>query len=288
MLGTLKESFREWSEDQAPRMAAALAYFALFAIAPLLVIAISIAGLAFGEAAVQGRVTESIQGLVGPEGARAISGMIAAASEKKGEGIFGLVAGVVVLLLGASGLFTHLKKILDDIWEVPEPEKKGVLGTILAKLWSMGMVLSIGFLLLVSLLLSTFLSAAGSYFSQMLPLNEWVWHAINLLVSFGVITVLFAAMYKYIPDAEVAWRDVWAGAAFTALLFVIGKFAIGLYLGKSSAASAYGAAGSIVIVLLWLYYSSLIVLFGAEFTEVWARKHAGLKARSERRAPRAS
>lgn len=279
----LKESFHEWSEDAAPRMAAALAYFALFAMAPLLLIAISVAGLVFGEAAVKGEVSSAIEGTIGPRAAQMVGEMIAAAGEKKGEGIFALIGGIVMLLLGASGLFAHLKAVLNKVWEVPEPEKKGILASIIERLWSFGMVLSVGFLLLVSLLLSAALAAAGTWFSGVLPLNEWVWHTVNFLVSLGVITVLFAAIYKYIPDAEIAWRDVWAGAAFTALLFVLGKFAIGLYLGKTSAASAYGAAGSVVILLLWLYYSGLIVLFGAEFTEVWARKHHGLTTRADRR-----
>lgn len=283
MIDLLKTSFREWSEDKAPLLAAALAYFALFSIAPLLLVAIAVAGLFFGQAATQTQVMGTISELVGEEGADAIGSMIAGASEKTGQGVVGLVGGIIALLFGASGVFAHLKDVLNTIWEVEAPPKKGILAKVGEKLWSVGMVLSVGFILLVSLLLSSALSAIGSQMSAMLPMPEWVWHVIQLLVSFGVITLLFAAIFKYIPDAHIEWRDVWGGAAFTSLLFVVGKFLIGLYLGRSAVGSAYGAAGSIIIVLLWLYYSSLIVLFGGEFTEVWARRRHGITSRSERR-----
>lgn len=279
----LKQSFTEWSNDKAPLLSAALAYFALFSIAPLLLIAIAIAGLFFGQEATESRVTGTIAEMVGPEGAKAITGMVQAASEKTGQGVVGLVGGFLALLLGASGVFAHLKEVLNSIWSVEAPPKKGILAAVWQKIWSFGMVLSIGFVLLVSLLLSSAISLIGAQLSQVLPMPEWIWHLIQLAVSFLVITGLFAAMFKYIPDAEIEWRDVWYGAAFTSLLFVVGKFLIGLYLGRGAVASSYGAAGSVIIILLWLYYSSMIVLFGGEFTEVHARTRQGIKSRADRR-----
>ena len=283
MLEKLKTTFREWSGDKAPLFAAALAYFSLFSLAPLLLIAISIAGLFFGQQDTQQRVVSTIAGMVGENGARAVGDMLEAASRKTGQGVVGLVGGAIALLLGASGLFAHLKEILNHIWGVEEAPAKGVLAKVMRKLWSVGMVLSVGFLLLVSLLLSSAMSAISDALDRMVALPDPVWYAVDFLVSFGIITLLFAAIFKYIPDAVIEWRDVWGGAAFTSLLFVIGKFLIGLYLGRSAVASGYGAAGSVIVLLLWLYYSGLIVLFGGEFTEVWARSRHGIGSREERR-----
>lgn len=282
MFALLKRSFTEFGSDDAPLLAAGLAYFALFSIAPLLVIAIAIAGIFFGEEATQGQVQQTIGGLVGQQGAEAVAAMIRGASREKGKGIFGLVAGIVALLLGASGVFAHLRRVLDRIWGVEVPKTRGFVAKIVEKLWSIGLVLSVGFILVVSLLVSAALAAIGAWMESLLPLAPWVWHAVNFIISFGVLTLIFAAMYKFIPDAAIEWRDVWGGAAFTSLLFAIGKTAIGFYLGRSAFASSYGAAGSILIVLLWLYYSGLILLFGAEFTEVWARERSGLETREER------
>lgn len=287
MLVLLKRSFAEFGKDDAPLLSAGLAYFALFSIAPLLVISIAIAGIFFGEEATQGRVQETIGGLVGQESAQAIGEMIRGAGEKKGRGIVGLVGGIVALLLGASGVFAHLRNVLDRIWGVEVPKKEGIAARIVDELWSVGFVLSVGFILVVSLLVSAALSAIGAWAESLLPLAPWFWQSVNFVLSFGVLTLVFAAMYKFIPDAEIEWRDVWGGAAFTSLLFVIGKTAIGLYLGRSAFASSYGAAGSVLIVLLWLYYSGLILLFGAEFTEVWARERSGLETREERKHERA-
>lgn len=286
MLSLLKRSFTEFGEDDAPLLAAGLAYFALFSIAPLLVISIAIAGIFFGEEATQGRVQETIGGLIGQRSAQAIGEMIAGAAEKKGQGIVGLVGGIVALLLGASGVFAHLRKVLDRIWGVEVPKTRGIVAKVVDKLWSIGFVLSVGFILVVSLLVSAALAAIGAWMESLLPLAPWVWQAVNFVVSFAVLTLIFAAMYKWIPDAEIEWRDVWGGAAFTSFLFAVGKLGIGLYLGRSAFASSYGAAGSILIVLLWLYYSGLILLFGAEFTEVWARERSGLQTREERRERR--
>lgn len=283
MLDRLRTTSGEWSKDKAPLLAAALAYFSLFSLAPLLLIAIAIAGLFFGRQDTQQRVVGTIAEMVGQNGAAAIGEMLQGASQKTGQGIAGLAGGIIALLLGASGLFAHLKEILNEIWGVEAPPTKGVLAKVMEKLWSVGMVLSVGFLLLVSLLLSSAMSAISDSMSRTVALPEPVWYLIDILVSFGVITLLFAAIFKFIPDAEIEWRDVWAGAAFTAVLFVIGKFLIGLYLGRSAVASSYGAAGSVIVLLLWLYYSGLIVLFGGEFTEVWARDRHGITSREERR-----
>jgi membrane protein len=286
MLTLLKRSFTEFGADDAPLLAAGLAYFALFSIAPLLVISIAIAGIFFGEEASQGRVVETIGGLVGTDAAQGISEMIQGASRKKGQGVVGLVGGIIALLVGASGVFAHLRKVLDRIWGVEVPKTRGILAKIKQKLWSLGLVLSVGFVLVVSLLVSAALAAVGTWMESLLPLVPWVWHALNFVISFAVLTLIFAAMYKVIPDTEIEWRDVWGGAAFTSLLFAIGKMLIGLYLGRSAFASSYGAAGSILLVLLWLYYSGLILLFGAEFTEVWARERHGLGSREEREGNR--
>lgn len=282
----LKQSFREWGADKAPLLAAALAYFALFSIAPLLLISIAIAGLFFGAEATQMRVESTIAEMLGQQGAEAITSMVEAASQKTGEGVLGLIGGIVALLLGASGVFAHLKEVLNAIWRVEAPESKGIMAKVRAKLLSVGMVLSVGFLLVVSLLAGAVISGLGSSLSEMVPLGAWFWQGVQLLVSLAVITLLFAAIYKFIPDADIEWKDVWIGAAFTSLLFVIGKFLIGLYLGRSAVASGYGAAGSVIIILLWLYYSSLIVLFGGEFTEVHARRRQGIRDRETRGARR--
>ncbi|HEY0593106.1 MAG TPA: YihY/virulence factor BrkB family protein [Thermoanaerobaculia bacterium] len=283
MLALLKRSLTEFGSDDAPLLAAGLAYFSLFSIAPLLVISIAIAGLFFGEEATQGRVEETIGSLVGAQSAQAIAEMIRGAAQKKEQGVVGLAGGIAALLLGASGVFAHLRNVLDKIWGVDVPKRRGIRATIVDKLWSIGFVLSVGFILVVSLLVSTALAATGAWMETRLPLAPWVWHAVNFAISFVVLTLVFAAMYKVIPDAEIEWRDVWGGAAFTSLLFGIGKLAIGFYLGRSAFASVYGAAGSILIVLLWLYYSGLIVLYGAEFTEVWARERSGQETREQRR-----
>jgi membrane protein len=277
--GLFKSALREFSEDKAPRLAAALAYYSLFSIAPLLVISIAIAGFVFGEEAARGEIVAQIEGVVGAQGGEAIQTMVQNAAEQKGQGIFAAIAGLVALLFGASGVFSQLKDTLNTIWGVEAPKSGGIWGFVRQRLLSFAMVLTVGFLLLTSLVLSALLAGLGHLF----PGGEAVGHVMNAGVSLAVITVLFALIYKYVPDATIRWKDVWIGAAFTSLLFVVGKFAIGLYLGKSSTASTYGAAASLIIVILWLYYSGLILFFGAEFTEVYARRHAGLKSRAERR-----
>jgi membrane protein len=273
----LKEAVSEWSEDKAPRLGAALAYYTIFSVAPLLIIVIGVAGFVFGWEAAQGQIVGQLQGLLGEEGGKAIQAMIQSASEKKTTGVFATLFGLITLLFGASGVFGELQDALNTIWGVKPKPGRGIFGVIRQRFLSFGMVAVIAFLLLVSLAVSAALAAVGTFMEGVLPTE--ILHVTNFIVSFAVITVLFAMIYKVLPDATIAWNDVWIGAGVTALLFTIGKFAIGLYLGKSSVASAYGAAGSLVIILVWIYYSAQILFLGAEFTEVYARRYgSGFKA----------
>lgn len=267
-----KETFSEWIDDKAPRKSAALAYYTIFSIAPILIIAIAIASLAFGREAAQGQINEQIRGILGPTGAEAIEDMLAS-NQSQGTGIFATLIGLGILLFGATGVFAELHDSLNGIWEVKPKPSSGIISTIRERFLSFTMVLGVGFLLLVSLAVSAALAAFGSYLSGMMPGMTVIAHGLNLLVSFGVVTLLFAMIYKVLPDVEISWRDVWIGAAGTAVLFVIGKFLIGLYLGQSSVSSSYGAAGALVIVLLWVYYAAQILFLGAEFTQVYARRY---------------
>lgn len=267
----LQETFSDWSHDRVPRLGAALAYYTIFAIVPLLIIIITMIGLIFGEEAAQGYILQQIEGLMGEQSASAIKDMIQRADRPATGGIAAVIA-VATLLIAATGLFGELQDSLNTIWGIEPKEGRGIWGMIKGRFLSFVAILGIGFLLLVSLVLSAALAALGKWFSGWLPAPEAVLQVLNFLVSFGVITALFAMMFKMLPDARVAWRDVWVGAAMTALLFTVGKFAIGLYLGKSDVGSAYGAAGSLVILLIWVYYSAQILLFGAEFTQVYANR----------------
>lgn len=266
----LRDAASEWIEDKAPRLGAALAYYTVFSIAPLLLIAIAVAGLVFDREAAQGKIVEQIQHMVGKDGAEAIESMIQSASKPE-AGYAATGFGIVLLLIGAMGLFGQLQDAMNTIWEVQPKPGRGVLGFLKDRFLSFGMVMGTVFLLLVSLVASAGLAAMGSL------LGDWmtsgVGQVINFVVSFGVIALLFAMIFRYLPDAKVAWKDVWLGAALTALLFTIGKTAIGLYLGHSSVRSAYGAAGSLVVLLIWAYYSSQIFLFGAEFTQTYANRY---------------
>ncbi len=272
LFNMLKETIREWNDDKAPRLAAALAYYTAFSIAPLMVIAIAIASAIFSEEAVRGQLDNQIQSVVGAQAADAVQEMIANSSRDT-TGIIASIIGVVTLLLGAAGLFGQLQDALNTVWDVPPRPDKGLIGTIKDRFVSFAMVLGIGFLLLVSLVISTVLSALNGWMIGLLPGAEFLAQLLNFAVSFGVVTLLFAAIYKILPDTPIKWSDVWMGAAVTALLFTIGKFLLGLYLGNSTIASSYGAAGSFVVLLVWIYYSAQILLLGAEFTQVYARRH---------------
>lgn len=267
----IKEAAADWSDDHAPRLGAALAYYTVFSLVPFLVVVIALIGLVFGQEAAQSAILGQIAELVGEQSAAAIKDMIQRA-EKPSTGLFATGLAIATLLLGASGVFGQLQDALNTVWGVEPKEGRGVWGFIKDRFLSFVAVLGTGFLLLVSLILSSALAAAGKWFSGWLPLPEAVLHVVNFAVSFIVITGLFALIFKVLPDAQVAWRDVWVGAALTAALFTIGKFALGLYLGKSNVASGYGAAGSLVLVLLWVYYSAQIMLYGAEFTQVYANR----------------
>lgn len=268
-LGLLKRSFDGWMEDKALRLSAALAYYSIFSIAPLLVITIGIAGLVLGEEAVTGELYAGLKSYVGAQSAAAIQSMVESAS-KPSQGVMATVAGFVMLLLGASGVFGELKDALNTIWGVALKPGQGILAMVRGKFLNFGMVLVIGFLLLVSLLLSTAIAGLNHRLESALPLPAFVWAALASVVSLGLVTTLFAMIFKVLPDARIRWRQVWFGALITALLFEIGKTGLGWYLGREGAASAYGAAGAVVLLLLWVYYTSCILFFGAEFTQVYA------------------
>jgi membrane protein len=272
MIGSvLKSLVTDWWEDNAPRLGAALAYYTLFSLSPLLVIAVAIAGLVFGREAAQGHIVAQIEGLVGHDGAAAIQAMIESA-RKPASGIMASLFGLLTLLVGATGLFGELQAALNTIWEVPDEEERGFAGILKNRFLSFTMVLGMGFLLLVSLLVSAALAAAGHSLSGILPKAAVVGLVVNQLVSLLVTTGLFGMIYKYLPNVTIAWRDVWIGATATALLFTVGKFFIGFYVGTSGVTSAYGAASSLVIVLIWVYYSAQIFLLGAEFTQIYATR----------------
>jgi len=277
-----KAAFAEWSEDKASRLAAALSYYSAISLAPLLIVLLSIAGLVFGREAASGHIAGQVQGLVGQDRAQVIEDIIANAN-KPATGVVSGVVGTIILLLGAAGVFGALQDGLNTVWEVEPKPGRGVVGILKDRFLSLTMVLGVGFLLLVSLVLSAALALLGKYFAGVLPLHPLVLEVMNFVLSFGVITLLFALMFKILPDVEIAWSDVWIGAAITALLFTIGKVLIGLYLGRSTIGTTYGAAGSLVVILIWIYYSAQILFFGAELTQVYTNKY-GSKIRPSKDA----
>ncbi|HEX6204042.1 MAG TPA: YihY/virulence factor BrkB family protein [Thermoanaerobaculia bacterium] len=270
-LGLLRETFQEWKDDDALQWGAALAYYSIFSIAPLLLVTISVAGLLFGRDAVEGRLVAEISGVVGAQAAAAIQTMVANAS-RTGSGVWGTIVGVGLMLLGASGAFAHLQKSLNHLWNVEPKPDAGWRRMVRQRLAALGMVLVVALLLLIALVLSAAVGAVASWAEDRLPMPGWALSLVDLAVSLAVVTLLFAAIYKVLPDVEIEWRDVWLGAAATAFLFALGKLAIGFYLGHSSVASSYGAAGSLVVLLVWIFYSTQLVFFGAELTQVWARR----------------
>ncbi|MEO7390689.1 MAG: YihY/virulence factor BrkB family protein [Ramlibacter sp.] len=268
-----KAAAQAWVDDYAPSMGAALSYYTLFSLAPLLVIVIAVAGMVFGQEAAQGAIVAQLQGIMGQEGAVAVEGMLKAARHPA-QGAVASLVGIALLLLGSTAVFGELQSALDRIWRTPAPKSEsGILHLLRTRLLSFGLVLGLGFLLLVSLVVSAALAALGTWWGGWFAGWEAVLEVLNFAVSFGIFTALFAMIYKIMPRATVSWRDVWTGAVVTALLFTFGKVLIGLYLGKSSMASAFGAAGSLVVLIAWVYYSAQIFLFGAEYTWVYARQH---------------
>lgn len=270
----VKESVQAWLDDYASSMGAAIAFYTVFSLAPLLLIVISVAGFFWGEDAVRGELMRQVGGMVGQNGAAAIEGVVRSSAEEPQQGIAATAASIVVLAVGATTVFAELQSALDRIWKVPTSARKsGIWNLLRSRLLSFGLVLSLAFLMLVSLVVSTMLAALGSWVGGLLPGWELILQLADILVSFGILMVLFAMIFKYMPQAEVAWSDVWTGAFATALLFEIGKLLIGLYVGKSSVASSYAAAGSLVVVLVWVYYTAQVFLLGAEFTWVYANAH---------------
>jgi len=284
VLGLLKDAASSWSADYAPSMGAALSYYTLFSIAPLLLIVIAIAGLIFGEQAARGEIFGQLAGLIGADGAKAVEGLLQAA-DRPTQGTIATIVGVITLLVGATTVFGELQNALDRIWRAPARDKvTGGWNLVRTRLLSFGMVLGIAFLLTVSLVVSAAISALGKWWGA----AEIIAHVLELLLSFGLTTVLFALIYKFIPRVHVGWHDVWIGAAVTAALFAVGKFLIGLYLGKSSVGSAFGAAGSLVVLMVWVYYSAQIFLFGAEFTWVYAHEFGSRRGKRRGQADAAS
>jgi membrane protein len=270
----LKMAVTAWSNDYAPSMGAALSYYTLFSIAPLILIVVAVAGLFFGDDAARGEITAGLQGLMGEDGAKGIEEMVANASEPK-EGIIATVIGVFVLILGATTVFGELQNSLDRIWRAPAREAGGVWKLLRSRLLSLGMILGIAFLLMVSLVLDTVLQSL----SKMWGAEGWqvLAQGLNFVVGFALTTTVFALIYKLMPRAKIEWHDVWVGAAVTAVLFTVGKFLISLYIGRSAVASSFGAAGSLAVVMIWVYYSAQIFLLGAEFTWVYSHEHGSRK-----------
>lgn len=264
-----KATLQAWLDDSALRLSAALAYYSVFSIAPLLVITIAIAGLVFGNDAASGEIYKGLQGYIGSQAAAGVQAMVESAS-KPTSGVIATIVGSVTLLLGASGVLGQLKDALNTIWEVEVKKGAGIVFFIRSKFLNFGMVLVVGLLLFVSLLASSFLATLNQSMEQVLELPAWIWTVLASVISMGVATVLFAMLFKYLPDARIRWRDVWVGALITAGLFELGKFGLAWYLGRESTADAYGSAGAVVLLLLWIYYASCILLFGAEFTQEYA------------------
>ena len=274
----IKSSVSAWIDDYAPSMGAALAYYTVFSLAPLLLIVIAVAGVVFGQDAVRGEIVHQLAGLMGEESAAAVQELLKSASSPK-EGLISSIVGVVLLLVGATTVFAELQSALDRIWRVPAARKASGLWNLLrTRFLSFGMVLGLGFMMLVSLVVGAALSALGSWYATVFGGWEVVLYCVNVLVSLAMSTTLFAMIYKFMPRAKIAWSDVWIGAAVTAILFEVGKFLIGVYLGKAGVMSGFGAAGSLVVLIVWVYYSAQIFLLGAEFTWVYARNHGSHSA----------
>lgn len=272
-----RKSIDAWIDDYAPSMGAAISYYTVFSIAPLLLIVIAVAGFVWGRDAVQGEIVGQLQGLIGPEGATGIQALIESAN-KPTKGLVATGVSIVILVIGATTVFAELQSALDRVWDVPPAQKaSGIWATLRARLLSFGFILGLAFLLAVSLVFSAAIAAFGGWATGLVPGWEFMLQGLNMAVSLGISTVLFAMIFKLMPQAQVGWRDVWVGAVVTAVLFEIGKSLIGLYIGKSSVTSSFAAAGSLVVLLVWVYYSAQIFLLGAEFTWVFAHDHGSLK-----------
>lgn len=282
LLPLFRKSFDDWNRHNDTRMGAALALYTMFSISPLTILVLGIVSLVFNKNAAQAHLLDQVQSLMGPEGRQSVEIMLQY-GHKTSTGVFSAIAGLIVLFLGASGVFQELRQGLNTIWETEAKVVSGLWGLLRERIFSFGLVLSVGFVLLVSLLVSAALAAVSKYFSHLLPVSPMVLEALNFQLSLAGIALLFACILKYVPAAEVQWRDVRVGATVTALLFTIGKMLLGFYLGKASPGSGYGAAGSLVVLVVWVYYSAQIFYFGAEFTHVYAHAHRD-QATPQRRA----
>jgi membrane protein len=280
-----RQSVTAWIDDYAPSMGAAISYYTVFSIAPLLIIVIAVAGLVWGRDAVQGEIVAQLTGLIGQDGAVGVQALIESAN-KPAKGLVATLVSVAVLLVGATTVFAELQSALDRVWDVPPSQKaSGIWATLRARLLSLGFILGLGFLLSVSLVFSAGVAAFGGWANGLFPGWELLLQVVNTAISLGISSLLFAMIFKLMPQASVSWRDVWVGAAVTAVLFEIGKALIGLYIGKSSVTSSFAAAGSLVVLLLWVYYSAQIFLLGAEFTWVFAHQHGSLRGKAEAAPP---
>lgn len=268
----LKDTFNAWNDDRAPRLAAALAYYTIFALAPLLLIAIAVAAFFFDEAQVRQNMLSQVGELVGDNGRQAIEAMIEGA-RKPATGLIATAVGLLTLAIAAGGFFNQLQDALNTIWGVQPKPGRGIWGIVRDRFLSFSMVLVCGLVLLASLIVSAALSAASQFMGEAVGRQAWLWQSLNLAVSFAVTTLLFAMIFKVLPDAKIRWRDVWIGAAATAALFSLGRFLIGWYLGQAATESTYGAAGSLVALLIWIYYSTQILFLGAEFTQIYAQTY---------------
>jgi membrane protein len=271
-LDLLKQAAWDWFDDSAPTLGAAVAYYTVFSLAPLFVIAVAIAGLVFGREAAQGQIFEQLRAMIGETSAAAMEDVVESANSQPRAGVFATIVGFVALIVGASGVFAQMQASLNAIWRVEPKPGRGIWGLIQDRVLSFGFILIVGFLLLISLILTTIIAFIGEWFGGFLPGIETLIQILNAILSLAVITLLFAMIFKFLPDVKIAWRDVWIGALITAGLFTAGKEVLGLYLGKSGVASSYGAAGSLIVLLLWVYYSAQIVFFGAEFTKAYANR----------------
>jgi membrane protein len=269
LLSIFKSTFTGWNRHEAPRLGAALAFYTILSLSPLLILAVALAGFIFSQSTAQAHILSEVQGTIGSEGGKAVESMLAHA-QRPATGIVGGIIGILSLLFGASGVFTELRSALNLVWNVKPEQTSGVAALLRERFFSFGMVLSIGFLLLVSLVISTVLAAIGKFFGGLLPIPSPVLAVLNFLLSFIGVAVLFGLIFRFVPEARVRWQSVWPGALVTAIFFTIGKTLIGLYLGKSSVGSPYGAAGSLIVVIVWVYYSAQIFFFGAEFTHAYA------------------
>lgn len=264
----LKTTWKEWNEDEASLLAAALAYYTAVSIAPLLVLVVVIVGFFLGQQAAQSQLMTQVQAAMGSEGSQFLATILANADQPKLASTAGILS-FIILIWGSTNVFTQLQNSLNKIWNVKRKPGGGIWATIRSRLLSFTMVLGVAFMLLVSLVISTVLTTLVNIGQGLLPGADWIWQAVSFLVSFGVTTFLFAAIFRILPDTDISWRDVWPGALVTALLFTIGNYVLGLYL--ANAGNAYGAAGSVVVFLLWVFYSAQILFMGAEFTQVYAR-----------------